>query len=152
VVDSISGCLDLYFALSHGHFARLTILVAQRRYCLLSARLGSRFFVDPMASSDPWLDFEVCILVQSKASSRRSNFNRHHQFQRHRIRTHTVDRLKHIVTGFNEECYISLAKSGRKQDLIDRITQQLDWWKSQNLIDRWNKGRTVLNQVTDTGS
>jgi hypothetical protein len=36
--------------------------------------------------------------------------------------------------------------------LIDRITQQLDWWKSQNLIDRWNKGRIVLNQVFDTGS
>jgi E3 SUMO-protein ligase PIAS1 len=70
---------------------------------------------------------------------------------RYNIRLNTVDKLKHIVNGLNEECYVSLSKSGRKQELIDRITDQLLQWKAGANIDKWNKAKTVINQVRTSG-
>ena len=70
---------------------------------------------------------------------------------RHNIRLNTVDRLKQIVNGLNEECFLSISKSGRKQELIDRIVDVLARWKMENNIDRWNKARTVINQVRTSG-
>lgn len=70
---------------------------------------------------------------------------------RHNVKSNTVERLKQILTGFNEECYTNCTKSGKKQDLIDRITQEMDAWRSGNNVERWVKGRTIINQVRATG-
>lgn len=70
---------------------------------------------------------------------------------RHNIRLNTVDRLKQIVNGLNEECFLSLSKSGRKQELIDRVVDVLGRWKMENNIDRWNKARAVINQIRNSG-
>lgn len=67
------------------------------------------------------------------------------------IRSNTVDRLKQIITGINEECSTNFAKSGKKQELIDRITYQLDSWKSANTVDKWQKAKTVIYQVRTSG-
>ncbi|GBE78006.1 PINIT domain-containing protein [Sparassis latifolia] len=70
---------------------------------------------------------------------------------RHNVKLNTVDRLKQILTGFNEECQTNLTKSGKKQELIERITRELDQWRRTNNIDKWAKARVILNQVRTIG-
>ncbi|KAF9270117.1 hypothetical protein L218DRAFT_1071605 [Marasmius fiardii PR-910] len=84
-----------------------------------------------MAGQDPWSGFET---------------------QHHSIRLNTVDRLKQIIQGLNEECGTHISKSGKKQDLIDRLVSVIDGWKQQNMVDRWNKAKVVFDQVRSTGS
>ncbi|KAF9457450.1 PINIT domain-containing protein [Collybia nuda] len=83
-----------------------------------------------MASSDIWLDFEQV---------------------RHNIKNNTVDKLKQILTGLNEECGMHFPKSGKKQEIIDRIVATLDTWRTTNLEDNWVKARAVVYQVRNTG-
>ncbi|PCH33703.1 hypothetical protein WOLCODRAFT_135275 [Wolfiporia cocos MD-104 SS10] len=71
---------------------------------------------------------------------------------RHNVKLNTVDRLKQILTGFNEECGANFTKSGKKQDLIDRITREMDHWRTTNNADKWAKGRNILNQVRTMGT
>jgi E3 SUMO-protein ligase PIAS1 len=44
-----------------------------------------------------------------------------------------------------------LSKSGKKQDLIDRILNSLNEWRASSNIDKWNKARSVLYQVRNSG-
>ena len=67
------------------------------------------------------------------------------------VRLNTVDRLKQIISGFNDECWTMLSKSGKKQDLIDRILHSLNEWRVSSNIDKWNKARGVLYQVRNSG-
>jgi len=83
-----------------------------------------------MASSDIWIDFEQI---------------------RHNIKNNTVDRLKQILAGLNEECSTHFSKSGKKQEIIDRIVATLDTWKNANVEDKWTKAKTVVHQVRHTG-
>ncbi|KAJ2928950.1 hypothetical protein H1R20_g8133, partial [Candolleomyces eurysporus] len=84
-----------------------------------------------MASADAWTDFEQI---------------------RHAVKQNTVDKLKQIITGLNEECGTSLPKSGKKQDIIDRIGFQLDHWRATRMEDKWLKAKTILSQVRSYGS
>ncbi|THH34039.1 hypothetical protein EUX98_g145 [Antrodiella citrinella] len=70
---------------------------------------------------------------------------------RHNVKLNTVERLKHILTGFNEECGTNCTKSGKKQDLIDRVTRELDAWRRTNATDKWSKAKTILTQVRSSG-
>ncbi|CAL1695654.1 unnamed protein product [Somion occarium] len=79
-----------------------------------------------MASNDVWADFETL---------------------RHNVKQNTVDKLKHIVVNLNEECRANLTKSGKKQELIDKIINKLDIWKRTNDIDTWVKAKTILNSA-----
>lgn len=83
-----------------------------------------------MASNDSWSDFENL---------------------RHTVKHNTVDKLKQILAGFNEECNTVFHKSGKKQDLIERIVQQLESWRQANNIDKWTKAKVILYQVRNTG-
>ncbi|KAF8807349.1 hypothetical protein BYT27DRAFT_7164840 [Phlegmacium glaucopus] len=83
-----------------------------------------------MANSDAWLDFEAI---------------------RHNIKNNTVDRLKHILSGLNEECGMHFAKSGKKQEIIDRIVTVLDTWRSTSQEEKWIKAKAVIYQVRNTG-
>ncbi|KAG1784012.1 PINIT domain-containing protein [Suillus placidus] len=83
-----------------------------------------------MAANDSWSDFENL---------------------RHTVKHNTVDKLKQILTGFNEECNTVFHKSGKKQDLIERIVQQLESWRQANNIDKWTKAKVILYQVRNTG-
>ncbi|KAH9982666.1 PINIT domain-containing protein [Lactifluus volemus] len=83
-----------------------------------------------MSATDPWVDFETLKV---------------------NVRLNTVDRLKQIIVGFNDECWTMLSKSGKKQDLINRILHSLDEWRTSSNIEKWNKARSVLYQVRNSG-
>ncbi|KAF8272903.1 PINIT domain-containing protein [Lactarius quietus] len=83
-----------------------------------------------MSTADPWGDFDTLKV---------------------NVRHNTVDRLKQIIAGFNDECWTMLSKSGKKQDLIDRILNVLNEWRVSSNVDKWNKARSVLYQVRNSG-
>ncbi|KAM6498061.1 PINIT domain containing protein [Amanita muscaria] len=83
-----------------------------------------------MASGDAWSDF---------------------QQTRHSIRLNTVDKLKHIIQGINEECHQQLAKSGRKQDIIQRIEAFLDSLYTIAATDQYAKIKDIVQQVRSKG-
>ena len=107
-------------------------------------------FLEPtrwlMGSTESWSDFDV-------------RFNSHFisfflnclQAIRHSIKLNTVDKLKQILTGFNDECGTHHNRSGKKQDLIDRATSSLDQWHSTKEDDKWSKAKNVIAQVRSTG-
>ncbi|KZT37429.1 hypothetical protein SISSUDRAFT_1048528 [Sistotremastrum suecicum HHB10207 ss-3] len=71
---------------------------------------------------------------------------------RQQIRYNTVDKLKHIVAGLNEQCHAGLSRTGRKQDLIDRIMTKMDEWRAAGRLETWDKVRGVLAQVRENRS
>lgn len=83
-----------------------------------------------MASSNAWADYETL---------------------RHNVKLNTVDRLKQILTGFNDECGTNFTKSGKKQELIDRITREMDTWRDHGSVEKWARGKTILSQVRQFG-
>jgi E3 SUMO-protein ligase PIAS1 len=99
--------------------------------------------------ADPWADFDVSTIPRS--SLRYRILFDLAQSIRHQIRNNTVDRLKHIANGLNEQCSAHITKSGKKQDLIDRITARMDGWRRTGHSDKWIRARTVLTQVRDSG-
>jgi hypothetical protein len=103
---------------------------------------------DSMASTDIWSDFEV---RQMLLQSRYLQANTLGQTLRHNIKLNTVDRLKQILTGLNEQCSTVFFKSGKKQDIIDRIVTQLDSWRHMNNTEKWVKAKAVLYQVRTSG-
>lgn len=44
-----------------------------------------------------------------------------------------------------------LSKSGKKQDLIDRITRELDTIRYSGQIEQWKRARAVLHRVRVSG-
>jgi E3 SUMO-protein ligase PIAS1 len=62
-----------------------------------------------------------------------------------------VDRLKHILSGLNEECGMHFAKSGKKQEIIDRIVTILDTWRGTSQEEKWIKAKAVVYQVRNSG-
>jgi len=70
---------------------------------------------------------------------------------RHNIKNNTVDRLKQILSGLNEECSTHFSKSGKKQDIIDRISVTLDSWHAGNAEDKFLKAKAIIYQVRNTG-
>ncbi|KAJ7038256.1 PINIT domain-containing protein [Mycena alexandri] len=71
---------------------------------------------------------------------------------RHNIKHNTVDKLKQILSGLNTECGTAFSKSGKKQEIIDRIVGLLDSWRTNNMTDRWIKAKAVVTQVRSSGS
>lgn len=74
------------------------------------------------------------------------------QLIRHSIKNNTVDKLKHILAGFNDECGMHFSKSGKKQDIIDRITAALDNMRASDSEDRWTKAKAIVYQVRNNGA
>lgn len=83
-----------------------------------------------MTGNDVWLDFGQL---------------------RHAIKNNTVDKLKQILSGFNEECSTYISKTGKKQEIIDRILSALDHWKAEGMTDHWTKAKAIIYQVRTTG-
>ncbi|KAJ7900293.1 PINIT domain-containing protein [Mycena olivaceomarginata] len=82
------------------------------------------------SASDVWADFDTI---------------------RHNIKQNTVDKLKQILSGFNSECGTNFSKSGKKQEIIDRIVRTLDIWRSTTMTEKWIKAKAVVTQVRYSG-
>jgi hypothetical protein len=64
----------------------------------------------------------------------------------------TIDRLKQVIYGLNNESAPGgLAKTGRKQDLIDRVRGALARLKEDRDVERWTRARTIMYQVKTSG-
>ncbi|KAK7064267.1 MIZ zinc finger protein [Favolaschia claudopus] len=83
-----------------------------------------------MSANDVWNDFDTI---------------------RHNVKQNTVDRLKHILAGLNTECGTNFSKSGKKQDIIDRIVRTLDHWRTNNMTEKWVKAKAIVTQVRYSG-
>ncbi|KAI0778270.1 PINIT domain-containing protein [Trametes elegans] len=83
-----------------------------------------------MATQDAWADFETL---------------------RHNLKSNKVEQLKQILTGFNDECHTNLTKTGKKQDLIDKITRELDGWRRSNSVEQWQRAKAIMQRVRQTG-
>lgn len=100
-----------------------------------------------MDSNDAWADFEVrswLLFVPPLALNPSQNL-------RHTVNHNTVDKLKQILTGFNEQCKTSIPKSGKKQDLITRIIDQMATWRRENNVERWTTAQAILRSVRYSG-
>ncbi|KAL1681508.1 PINIT domain-containing protein [Schizophyllum commune] len=83
-----------------------------------------------MANNEAWSDFE---LVDSY------------------LRHFTVDRLKQTLTGINDECRTNLVKSGKKNEILTRITSLLRSYRDNNMTDQWTRAKGVINHVRSHG-
>ncbi|KAH9898315.1 PINIT domain-containing protein [Cubamyces lactineus] len=83
-----------------------------------------------MANQDAWADFDTL---------------------RHNLKSNKVEQLKQILTGFNDECHTNLTKTGKKQDLIDKITRELDNWRRSDSVDYWLRAKAIMQRVRQTG-
>ncbi|KAJ7634252.1 PINIT domain-containing protein [Mycena polygramma] len=83
------------------------------------------------STTDVWSDFETI---------------------RHTVKQNTVDKLKQILSGLNDECGTGFSKSGKKQEIIDRIVAALDLWRTSSMTDKWIKAKAVVTQVRHHGN
>ena len=73
------------------------------------------------------------------------------QTLRHNLKSNKVEQLKQILTGLNEECHTNLTKTGKKQDLIDKITRELDDWRRSDNVERWSRAKGIMSRVRSQG-
>ncbi|PAV21924.1 miz zinc finger [Pyrrhoderma noxium] len=70
---------------------------------------------------------------------------------RHKVKSFTVDRLKQIISGLSLENNAQISKSGKKQDLIDRITDMLDTYRDTGMTEQYSRARAIMHRVRQTG-
>jgi E3 SUMO-protein ligase PIAS1 len=68
------------------------------------------------------------------------------------ISVYTNEKLKQLILGLNEACAAGLAKTGRKQEYIERIRRALEAIKHAHDLPRWAKARQVLYQIKLSGT
>lgn len=64
------------------------------------------------------------------------------------MRSNIVERLKSIISALNEECGASISKTGKKGDLIERITRQFDNWRHTKNEAAFTRAKAIVNRVT----
>ena len=62
-----------------------------------------------------------------------------------------MDRLKQVIIGFVEELGLPLSKSGKKQELIDKVTAELDKIRYMHDTERYKIAQNVLSNVRTNG-
>lgn len=68
------------------------------------------------------------------------------------VRSNIVERLKYIISALNDDCGVSISKTGKKNDLIERITRQLDSWRLAKNEAAFTRAKAIVNRVTYGGS
>lgn len=98
-------------------------------------------------STDVWSDFDVSLFYFAALHA----LTEPPKTIRHNIRHNTVDKLKQILSGLNDECGTHFSKSGKKQEIIDRIVGTLDTWRTSSMTEKWLKAKSVVTQVRYSG-
>lgn len=60
------------------------------------------------------------------------------------LRHNTVLQLQQIIKGLSENGVASLTKTGRKQELIDKIVAVIQDIQRDGRLDKWQKARNIL--------
>lgn len=60
------------------------------------------------------------------------------------LRHNTVLQLQQIIKGLSENGVASLTKTGRKQELIDKIVAVVQDIQRDGRLDKWQKARNIL--------
>ncbi|KAJ6523984.1 PINIT domain-containing protein [Mycena capillaripes] len=55
--------------------------------------------------------------------------------------------LKQVIVSINTECGTHMLRSGRKQDLIDRLHGQFTTWKNTKDVAKWRVARTIIDSI-----
>ena len=69
------------------------------------------------------------------------------QTLRHNVKDNKIDQLKQILSAFNKECGTNHTKTGRKQDLVDKITRSLDEFRQESNQERWSQAKAIMDRV-----
>ena len=64
------------------------------------------------------------------------------------MRSNIVERLKSIISGLNDECGASISKTGKKGELIDRITRLFDTWRLAKNEAAFTRAKGIVDRVT----
>jgi len=64
------------------------------------------------------------------------------------VRSNIVERLKSIISGLNDECGVSISRTGKKGELIERITRQFDSWRLAKNEAAFTRAKGIVNRVT----
>ncbi|KAF7348863.1 hypothetical protein MVEN_01406400 [Mycena venus] len=55
--------------------------------------------------------------------------------------------LKQIIISLNTECGTHMTRTGKKQDLVDRLRAQFAIWKSTNNVARWRTAKAIIDEI-----
>ncbi|KAF7348866.1 hypothetical protein MVEN_01406700 [Mycena venus] len=55
--------------------------------------------------------------------------------------------LKQLIISLNTECGTHMIRTGRKQDLVDRLRAQFATWKSTNNVARWRTAKAIIDEI-----
>ena len=69
------------------------------------------------------------------------------QTLRHNVKDNKIDQLKQILSASNKECGTNHTKTGRKQDLVDKITRSLDEFRQESNQERWSQAKAIMDRV-----
>ncbi|KAJ7101987.1 PINIT domain-containing protein [Mycena epipterygia] len=59
----------------------------------------------------------------------------------------TVADLKHIILSINNECGTHMTRSGKKQELVDRLRTQFMAWQNNNNMATWIVAKAIIDQI-----
>ncbi|KAF7349619.1 E3 SUMO-protein ligase pli1 [Mycena sanguinolenta] len=54
--------------------------------------------------------------------------------------------LKQIIVSLNLQCETRMARSGKKQDIVDRLRAQLATWKATNNVSKWKTAKAIIDE------
>ncbi|KAJ6451773.1 PINIT domain-containing protein [Mycena sanguinolenta] len=54
--------------------------------------------------------------------------------------------LKQIIVSLNLQCETRMTRSGKKQDLVDRLRAQLATWKVTNNVSKWKTAKAIIDE------
>jgi E3 SUMO-protein ligase PIAS1 len=55
--------------------------------------------------------------------------------------------LKQIILAINTRCGTNMIRSGRKQDLVDRLRGQFATWKNTNNVATWKTAMAIIDGI-----
>ncbi|EJU01896.1 hypothetical protein DACRYDRAFT_79580 [Dacryopinax primogenitus] len=74
------------------------------------------------------------------------------QQQRQRVSGLTVDRLKQLIHRLNDECNLTLLRTGKKQELVTRVQDAMDGWYQRQDSRAYRHARDVLTDLSSSGN
>ncbi|KZT55971.1 hypothetical protein CALCODRAFT_471661 [Calocera cornea HHB12733] len=72
--------------------------------------------------------------------------------QKIRVAGLTVDRLKQLIHRLNDECNLSLLRTGKKQELVTRIQDAMEGWYQRQDARTYRLARDIMGELPSAGT